>query len=76
MRDAGEALAPAAADLPGHRHARGGAVAHHNGQGYLLTADTIAYFRGHYIADAAQWADWRASPLLAADLSACRRRWC
>jgi acetyl esterase len=36
----------------------------HNGQGYLLTADTIAYFRGHYIADAAQWSDWRASPLL------------
>ncbi len=38
-----------------------------NGQGYVLTADTIAYFRGHYIADPAQWADWRASPLLAAD---------
>lgn len=40
-----------------------------NGQGYMLTADTIAYYRGHYIADAADWADWRASPLLAADLS-------
>ena len=38
-----------------------------NGQGYVLTADTIAYFRGHYIADPAEWADWRASPLLAAD---------
>jgi acetyl esterase len=36
-----------------------------NGQGYVLTADTIAYFRGHYIADDAQWSDWRASPLLA-----------
>ena len=36
----------------------------HNGQGYLLTADTIAYFRGHYIADAADYADWRSSPLL------------
>lgn len=36
----------------------------HNGQGYLLTADTIAYFRGHYIADPTQYADWRASPLL------------
>ena len=24
-----------------------------NGQGYLLTHDTIAYFRDHYIADAA-----------------------
>ncbi len=39
-----------------------------NGQGYLLTADTIAYFRGHYVPNAADWADWRASPLLAPDL--------
>ena len=36
-----------------------------NGQGYLLTSDSIAYYRGHYIADEAQWSDWRASPLLA-----------
>ena len=41
----------------------------HNGEGYLLTRDTIAYFRGHYIQDPAQWTDWRASPLLHADLS-------
>ncbi len=40
-----------------------------NGQGYVLTAETVAYFRGHYIADPAQYADWRASPLLASDLS-------
>jgi acetyl esterase len=40
-----------------------------NGQGYLLTADSVAYYRGHYIADPAQWSDWRASPLLAKDLS-------
>lgn len=40
-----------------------------NGQGYVLTSDSIAWFRGHYIADVAQWADWRASPLLAEDLS-------
>jgi acetyl esterase len=39
-----------------------------NGQGYMLTADSIAYYRGHYIADPAQWSDWRASPLLASDL--------
>ena len=38
-----------------------------NGQGYMLTADSIAYYRGHYMPDAAEWADWRASPLLAAD---------
>ncbi len=37
-----------------------------NGQGYLLTADSIAYYRGHYVPEVAQWSDWRASPLLAA----------
>ncbi len=39
-----------------------------NGQGYLLTSDSIHYYRGHYISDPAQWSDWRASPLLAKDL--------
>lgn len=38
-----------------------------NAQGYLLTADSIAYYRRHYIEQAWQWTDWRASPLLAAD---------
>ncbi len=41
----------------------------HNGQGYLLTSDSIAYYRSHYIENSAHWADWRASPLLAADLT-------
>ena len=40
-----------------------------NGQGYLLTSDTMAYFTGHYIADATQYADWRASPLLHENLA-------
>ena len=40
-----------------------------NGQGYVLTADTVAYFRGHYMPDPTQWPEWRASPLLAADHS-------
>ena len=40
-----------------------------NGEGYLLTSDSIAYYRSHYIADSALWADWRVSPLLAADLT-------
>ena len=35
-----------------------------NGQGYVLTSDTIAYFRSKYV-DEAHWADWRVSPLLA-----------
>ena len=47
---------------------RAGAPSHTtNGEGYLLTRDTIAYFRGHYI-DAPRYADWRASPLLHPDL--------
>lgn len=40
-----------------------------NGQGYLLTSDTMTYFHDHYIDDARHDLDWRASPLLHADLS-------
>src|ERR1700675_4531800 len=40
-----------------------------NGQGYLLTHETMDYFTGHYIADSAQLSDWRTSPLLHPDLS-------
>jgi len=40
-----------------------------NGEGYVLTKDTIAYFVGHYLPDRDQYADWRASPLLAASLA-------
>ena len=40
-----------------------------NGQGYLLTRDTMTYFHDHYIDDARHDVDWRASPLLHADLS-------
>lgn len=48
---------------------RRGAPSHTtNGQGYLLTRDTIAYFCAHYMGDASE-SDWRASPLLRDDLS-------
>lgn len=40
-----------------------------NGQGYVLTSDSIAYYRSHYIESPAEWSDWRASPLLAPDLT-------
>ena len=40
-----------------------------NGAGYLLTSETIDYFMGHYFAERAHRADWRASPLLRGDLS-------
>jgi len=70
MRDAGDApikhqlLIYPATDM------RATSASHQlNGQGYLLTAESIAYYRGNYIADAASWRDWRASPLLAPDLS-------
>lgn len=36
-----------------------------NAQGYLLTADSIAYYRGHYTPEPVSWNDWRVSPLLA-----------
>ena len=38
-----------------------------NGQGYLLTKDTMDYFHDHYLPDPAQDLDWRASPLLHAN---------
>lgn len=38
-----------------------------NGQGYLLTRESMDYYHDHYLPDPAQDTDWRASPLLAAD---------
>ena len=40
-----------------------------NGKGYMLETESMDYYSGHYIADKAQYNDWRASPLLHADLS-------
>jgi len=69
LRDAREALPAFQLLIYPATDMRCGAPSHRiNGAGYLLTADSIAYYRGHYIADAAQWIDWRASPLLADDL--------
>ena len=49
---------------------RRGAPSHQtNGQGYLLTSDSITYYHDHYLPDPAQDLDWRASPLLRDDLS-------
>jgi acetyl esterase len=39
-----------------------------NGQGYVLTHDSIVYFHDHYIDDPKHDLDWRASPLLRGDL--------
>ena len=40
-----------------------------NGEGYLLTRDSIAYFHDHYTGDATHDLDWRASPVLAPSLA-------
>ena len=37
-----------------------------NGEGYLLTREAIEFFRRCYLPEKEHWADWRASPLLAA----------
>lgn len=40
-----------------------------NGQGYMLTSDTMTYYHDHYIVDSKDDLDWRASPLLCENLS-------
>lgn len=40
-----------------------------NGQGLLLTVDSMRYFHDHYIDDADLDFDWRAAPLLREDLA-------
>ncbi len=35
-----------------------------NGEGYLLTRDSIRYYHDHYLGDDSQDTDWRCSPLL------------
>jgi acetyl esterase len=40
-----------------------------NASGYFLTREVMEWFCGHYLADTSHGADWRASPLRAADLA-------
>ncbi len=69
-RDAGDlALVFQMLIYPATDQRRGAASHTSNGQGYLLTNDTIRYFHDHYITDPAHDLDWRASPLLHHDLS-------
>lgn len=70
MRDAGDlAVRFQLLIYPATDQRRGWPSHTSNGQGYMLTADTMAYYHDHYIPDKAQDLDWRASPLLHADLS-------
>jgi acetyl esterase len=69
LRDADEPLAFQLLIYPA-TDMRHGAPSHTtNGAGYLLTRDSIVYYRSHYHADASTWTDWRSSPLLAPDLA-------
>ena len=47
-----------------------------NGQGYLLTSDTMTYFHDHYIPDKAM--TWTGAPrrCCTPTCRSCRRRWC
>src|SRR5262249_5428780 len=38
-----------------------------NADGYFLTREVMEWFCGHYLADKSHGADWRVSPLRAAD---------
>ena len=42
---------------------------HRLGEGYFLTREGMEAFRAHYLPEPDDWLDWRASPLLATDLS-------
>jgi acetyl esterase len=69
VRDAGEvALDYQLLIYPATDMRRGAASHKSNAQGFLLTADTLAYFHEHYLADQSRDTDWRASPLLHEDL--------
>src|SRR5450432_307371 len=69
-RDAGDL--PIAFQLliyPATDQRRGHASHKTNGKGYVLERETIQYYHDNYYGDASHDLDWRASPLLQADLS-------
>ncbi|MBC7717507.1 MAG: alpha/beta hydrolase [Pseudorhodobacter sp.] len=69
QRDAGTPLAFQLLIYPATDQ-RGGTPSHvSNGQGYLLTTDTMNYYRDHYVSDPSDHLDWRASPVLCPDLT-------
>jgi acetyl esterase len=68
-REAGHRLAYQLLIYPATDQRRGHASHTTNAEGYLLTRESIAWYHDHYLGGAAHDLDWRASPLLAADLS-------
>jgi acetyl esterase len=70
LRDAGDAAPALQLLIYPATDMRAVAASHTtNGQGYLLTRDSITYYRGHYHRSADEWNDWRASPLLTPELT-------
>ncbi|HYA66674.1 MAG TPA: alpha/beta hydrolase [Burkholderiaceae bacterium] len=70
LRDAGERAPVCQMLIYPATDMRCGAPSHSRfASGYLLTRESVAYYRGHYIADSADDLNWRASPLLHPDLS-------
>ncbi|HRD85793.1 MAG TPA: alpha/beta hydrolase fold domain-containing protein, partial [Rubrivivax sp.] len=60
MREAGEAPALLQLLIYPATDMRAVAPSHdRNAQGYLLTRDSVDYFRGHYLAERGEWTDWR-----------------
>jgi acetyl esterase len=68
-RDAGAKLAFQLLIYPATDQRAGHPSHSANAQGYLLTSDSIRYYHDHYLGDRGHDTDWRASPLLARDLS-------
>jgi acetyl esterase len=64
LRDAGEPVTFQLLIYPATDQRRGAESHRTNGQGYLLTSDSITYFHDHYIERPEQDLDWRCSPLL------------
>jgi acetyl esterase len=65
LRDGGEPLPMFQLLIyPATDQRRGHASHRENGQGYLLTHDTMAYFHDHYFGGTQHDLEWRASPLL------------
>ena len=70
LRDAGDALPAYQLLIYPATDQRAGAPSHTaNGQGYLLTRDSVAYYASQYMGPQGDLSDWRASPLLAPDLT-------
>ncbi len=75
MRDAGVNLAAQFLLYPITHHSYDTESYRRCGEGYFLSRATIEWFWNHYLPNADAGRDWRASPLLASDLSGVAPAW-